>query len=150
MKTTTQIDLTAEETEVTIRARAVSSEVRRIQDALGQIAAGHNPWELIGMRGDRATGLQLGQVMRFHTAGKRVMAQTVDGDWNVRRRIRDLAEALDPHAFVQINRGEIIALRYVQQMDFSVAGTIGITLVDGTRSFVSRRSLRAFKQALGL
>ena len=144
-----RLDPEIEETEVMIRAKAIDQEVAAIQRALEAIEAGHLR-RVIGIRGTDAVPLETADILLFHTQGKAVCAQTAAGTWQVRHRIRELVDQLDPSEFVQINQGEIVNLRFVSRMDLSLAGTIKLELTNGARSFVSRRSLAAFRTVINL
>lgn len=105
---------------------------------------------ILGTNGDTAVLLAPGDVARFFTRGKSVAAQTATGVWEVDQRIYELERRLPKNLFVRINQGELVNLDYVDHLDLSLTGTIGLVMTDGTRSFVSRRSLPAFKRALGI
>lgn len=144
MKFTLTLDPTVTETEVTVRAAHIDEDVLRLQ------AAAETPQRrrIIGVRDSDATLLQPGEVTRFFTADKKVYADTAGGTWRVRMRMADLEAALPSRDFIRINQGEIVNLAAVRHLDLSLAGTIGLTLSDGTRCFVARRALREFRAAL--
>ncbi|MBY4798218.1 LytTR family transcriptional regulator [Collinsella sp. AGMB00827] len=149
MKITIKTDPSVTETSVTIHAREIDEEVERIH-RLVSLAANDVLKRIVGEAESEARILDVDTIMRFHTEGRAVIAQTRSGSWRVRTRIKDLASSLDPADFVQINQGEIVNLNYVSKMDLSLSGTIRLRLADGTDCFVSRRSLGAFRQALSL
>lgn len=149
MKIDIELDPDIAETRVVIRARELDQEVEGIRRALELNGSGELR-RVLGMRGTEASLLEMADILRFHTEGRGVSARTADGSWRVRQRINELAQALDPLEFIQINQGEIVNLRFVRRLDLTLAGTVRLDLADGTSCFVSRRSLHAFKTALGI
>lgn len=165
-------DGSLDDLEVEVRSAALDDQARSLIDAIqeldrrwrGQGPAGRGlgageespgggdqrGWRILGTDGDTAVLLAPGDVARFFTRGKSVAAQTSAGVWEVDQRIYELERRLPQNLFVRINQGELVNLDYVDHLDLSLTGTIGLVMTDGTRSFVSRRSLPAFKRALGI
>ena len=52
--------------------------------------------------------------------------------------------------FVRISNSEIINLKKVRHFDLQLAGTICVSLLDGSTSYVSRRYVAKIKEILGL
>ncbi|CAM2918112.1 LytTR family DNA-binding domain-containing protein [Actinomyces slackii] len=147
MKVTISIDPGLHETEVEVRAAALDEEVRRIESALTGLGAAPR---LTATAGDRTVLLDPRRVLRFYTRDKKVLAQDAAGHWQVHHRLHELESMLPARDFIRINQGEIVNLAQVAFLDLSGTGTIGIQLKDGTRCFVSRRSIPRFKASLGL
>ncbi len=147
MKISIHIEPHLEETQVDVRAAALDEEVRRIESALSHLG---DPQRLTGTDGDRTVLLETTRILRFFTRDKRVYAHDTAGTWRVQQRLHELERLLPSGDFIRINQGEIVNLAHVSFMDLSGAGTIGVQLRDGTRCFVSRRSIPRFKAALGL
>lgn len=147
MKISIHVDPRVEETEVSVRAQALDEEVRQIESALTHLGA---PPRLTGTGGNRTVLLEPARVLRFFTRDKRVYAHDAAGTWRVQPRLHELERLLPGSDFIRINQGEIVNLAHVAFMDMSGAGTICVQLCDGTRCFVSRRSIPRFKAALGL
>lgn len=88
------------------------------------------------------------EFLRFFTEGKRVAAQTSESTYEVRLRLYELEERLDPLRFVRISNSEIINLNRVTAVDLSMAGTICMTLDGHTAAYVSRRYVKRIKETL--
>lgn len=65
-------------------------------------------------------------------------------------RLYEAEQRLDSRMFVRISNGEIINLKKVGGFDLSFAGTICVSLSNGTVTYVSRRYVSKIKQLLGL
>ena len=85
----------------------------------------------------------------FATSGK-VIAETDHGEYTLRPRLYEMEQRLESHSFVRISNSDLINLKKVKSFDLSFAGTICITLSNGTVTYVSRRSVAKIKQRLGI
>lgn len=145
MKFSLSIDETVPETTVHVTAPELTDEIVRLEQF---VTTGAGPRRIIGSQNSRATLLDPANVLRFYTQDRAVWAHTRGGNWRLKERLKDLDALLPPRDFIRINQGEIVNLSAVKELDFSATSTIGITLVDGTRCFVARRSLANFRTAL--
>ena len=89
-------------------------------------------------------------VLRFYAEDKGVLCQTGTGTFTVRLRLYELEEALAGTRFVRVSNSEIVNLDRVTGLDLTLAGTIKMTLEDGTVCWVSRRYVKKIRSALGL
>jgi len=141
-----KLDPNRTEPKITVTAPALTDEVNELLRRLerGQLSA------ITALQGDQVLLLPPERILRFYADGKTVSAQTAEGSCTVRERLYELEEQLNPHKFVRISHSEIVNLDHVTALDLSLTGTIRMTLTGGTVCFVSRRSLKKIKQALGL
>ncbi|MDY6050803.1 MAG: LytTR family DNA-binding domain-containing protein [Rothia sp. (in: high G+C Gram-positive bacteria)] len=145
MKFTLTLDPKYKETRLDVTAPELTTEIEELQTYL----AGKTTTPLLAYAQGSAIPLSLSQTLRFFTSDKNVYAHTAKGTWQVKQRMKEL-EARLPQSFIRINQGELINIHWVERFDVSLTTTIGVVLKDGTRCFVSRRSLTNVKQALGL
>lgn len=126
-------DPAAQEVRVRIEARERTAEVealmRRIQNP-GVIMA-------YGERGE--TPLKMDEIIRVYTQRRRVMVDSDRGTYSLRARLYELEEKLDGDAFVRISNSEIVSRRRILHLDYSLAGTIRLSLKGGVETYVSRR-----------
>lgn len=147
MKFSLILDPDVAETTVQVTTPEITDEVLRLEAFVRH----HGLLDrIVGMHGSQATVLAIADVSRFYTANKSVYAQVGETSWRMRLRLKDLEEKLPRRDFIRINHGEIVNVSWVARMDLTLAGTIGLTLKDGTRCFVSRRALKEFRRVLGL
>ena len=156
MKFTLTIDPSVTETIVTVTAREVDAEVQAIQRlASGSLDSSSSAVErplrrLIGTSGNDATVLEVRSILAFFTKKKAVYAHTSNGDWRIKARMYELEESLPAGDFVRISQSEIVNIAAIKKLDLSFSGTISVQLKDGSRYYVSRRQLPAFKSKLGI
>lgn len=108
------------------------------------------PQMIAGVQDEMLKILEPLQIIRIYAAAGKVYAKTEQGEYTLRLRLYELEERLDKALFVRISNSEIINLKKVKGFDLSFAGTICVSLSDGTITYVSRRYVAKIKQVLGL
>ncbi len=149
MKFTLTIDPSVPETCVAVTAAKINNDVRAIE----QIAFAGTRGELrriVGMQGRNTAIIDVHTVLAFYAKDKAVWAHTMNGEWRLKQRLYEIEEALPADAFTRISQAEIVNISAIKNLDLSLAGAISVCLKDGTRYYVSRRQLGAFKAKLGL
>lgn len=86
-----------------------------------------------------AAFIPLTDILRIYGERQQVRVQTAQAVYTARRRLYELEERLSPHRFVRISNSEIVNARAITGMDFSLAGTIRLSLRGGIDTYVSRR-----------
>ncbi len=94
--------------------------------------------------------LEPSSIYRIFAASGKVFAQTNHGEYTLRLRLYEVEQRLESQSFVRISNSDIINLKKVRNFDLSFAGTICVTLSNGTVTYVSRRFVAKIKQLLGI
>lgn len=141
-----QIDEAQKEPKLIIRTDRMTEEIAALMKRL----SGEIPRGIAGFRDGTAVLLDQAELIRVYAAGGKVYAVTDRGEYLVRLRLYELEERLDKRAFVRISNSEIIHLKRVRSFDLSFAGTICVSLDNGTAAYVSRRYVARIKQTLGI
>ena len=144
-----ELRLVPERTEpaLIVEAPALTPAVEELLSRLEGMGDGTLP----GFRGEKAYLLKTADIVRFYGESKAVFAEDGAGErYEVKLRLYELEEQLDPHAFVRISNSEIVNLKQVTALDLTLGGTIKMTLAGGTVCWVSRRNVKNIKRALGL
>lgn len=146
MKIEIQIDERCDEPKIVVMTHRVTEEIREILKKLSE-----DPSEMLaGFRDERASVLEPNQIYRVYASGGKVYAEADGGPYLLRMRLYEAEQRLAGRSFVRISNGEIVNLKKVQGFDLSFAGTICVSLANGTVSYVSRRYVSKIKQLLGL
>lgn len=144
MKVEIKIDSTVQEPKLLILTDRVTEEsneiVRKISDPELHVLA--------GMRDDTVKVLEPDSILRVYASGGKVFAK--EGEYQLRLRLYELEDQLKRNHFVRISNSEIINLKKVRHFDLQLAGTICVSLLDGSTSYVSRRYVAKIKEILGL
>lgn len=140
------IDDQYEETTVKIYAKTYSKEIDWIKDQV----LGHPQDKITAFAGDNVEILTYKDILRFYGLDNKVYLDTMKTTYTTRLRLYQLEDRLPKKQFIKISRSEIVNLDYVKSLDLSFSGTIALELKNGQVTYVSRRSLKNFKEALGL
>ncbi len=146
MRIEINLDPLIKETLVKIYAREINEEVESIQHLLDQTTT----HRLVGFEEEQMVMLDLDHVIRFMTVEKKVMVETTEGEYTMRLRLYELEDRLKSSSFIRISQSELVNLDYIKRLDLSFRGTIGIEFKNRKTSYVSRRYIKNFKNALGL
>lgn len=109
-----------------------------------------SPRVISGFRGDSLEILEQESILKIYCAAGKVYASANGKEYILRLRLYELEKRLDPNSFVRISNSEIVNLKKAVSFDLSLAGTIRVSLSDGSASFVSRRYVAAIKRVLGI
>ena len=142
MKIEINIDPACTEPKVVIHTDRMTDEVRalaeRLSDPLPDTIPAHTERGVVFLPVD---GL-----MRIYTERQKVLAQTAQGTYTLKFRLYEMEEKLRGRSFVRISSSELVNTRMITGMDFSLAGTILITLRGGITTYVSRRHVSGIKK----
>jgi DNA-binding LytR/AlgR family response regulator len=141
-----QIDSEQKAPKIIVVADKMTDEIADLIRKLSE----EEPQMMIGFYDDKLTILEPLKIIRIYTTNGKVYAVTEQGEYSVRLRLYELEERLDSRLFVRISNSEIINLKKVKDFDLNFAGTICVSLIDGTVTYASRRYVTKIKQVLGL
>ena len=137
-------DDTAERTEVIIRARAQDEEVERIMEALGTDAQTSIVCETLSS----SRLIDKNDIVIISKDGRYLSVKTTNGEYVVNEPLYKMEEKLDPVWFIKISQSEIVNLRYVKGWDFAKSGIITIEMINGIKSYTSRRYAKHIREVL--
>lgn len=146
MQVEIKLDPNCQEPRIVVVTAQVDEQIYDLVQQLSQ----QTPAILSGFRGEEAKILDQSELLRVYSSGGKVMAVMTDGEYIVKMRLYEVEKRLDKRNFVRISNSEIINLKKVKKFDLSFAGTICVSLSDGSTSYVSRRNVAKIKEVLGL
>ena len=88
------------------------------------------------------------EIIRIYTEKRRVLVDSRRGTFSLRCRLYEIEERLGG-GFVRISNSEIVNKRCIRSLDFSLTGTIRLTLGDGIETYVSRRYVSKIRATFG-
>ena len=145
-----QVEVKIDKSVAKPRVIIVTSEITEEINALVQTLSESGPRMIAGFRDDTVTVLDEKDILRIYAANGKVYAVLPSGEDVIRLRLYEAEERLKPFRFVRISNSEIINLKKVGSFDLSFAGTICVTLTDGSKTYVSRRYVTKIKEVLGI
>lgn len=146
MKIEVKIENTYKEPKVIILTDHMTDEVNEIIRRLSE----NFPQMIAGFQDELLKVLDQEEIFHLFTENGKVLARTNDGVYSLRTRMYELEERLDKNNFVRISNSEIINLKKVKSFDLSLSGTILVSLLNGTVTYVSRRYVSKIRQVLGV
>lgn len=132
---------------VTIKTRNNTQQVENIICAIEDASDSDYPQVAANNEG-RLVFVSQRDIVRIHTEGRKVILQTEDDSYTVRKTMAGLEDVLNPTRFLRISQSEIINLYKVKCFDFNLAGTIGVEFDCGIKSWASRSRVRQIKEHL--
>ena len=81
-------------------------------------------------------------------SGRYLSVKTINGEYAVNEPLYRFEDKLDPVWFIKISQSEIVNLRHVKGWSLSKSGIITIEMVNGIKSFTSRRYARQIREVL--
>lgn len=137
-------DDTVEQTEVIIRARSQDKEVDEILKALDMDTNKTVFCETLSS----SQLIDKNDIVIVSKSGRYLSVKTVNGEYAVNEPLYKFEDKLDPVWFVKISQSEIVNLRHVKGWSLSKSGIITIEMVNGIKSFTSRRYARQIREVL--
>lgn len=141
-----KIDEKCREPKIIVVTDKMTDEVNDLLKRLSDV----RPQVIAGFRDEIVELLEPSDIYRVFAVSGKVLAETARGEYALRLRLYEAEQRLDSRSFVRISNSDIINLKKVRSFDLSFAGTICITLSNGTVTYVSRRSVARIKQVLGI
>ncbi len=141
-----KIDKSRCEPRIIIETDQITDEIQEIISKLSNSSTRM----LTGFRENTLEILNQQEILRIYAQSGKVLAATTSGEYILRFRLYELEQRLDPTCFVRISNSEIINLKKVKGFDLNLAGSIRVTLTDGSVTYVSRRYISKIKQLLGI
>jgi len=132
---------------VTIETNAKNTYVESIVDAIENVAENEYPI-LAGYVDNNAYFIFQRDIIRAHIESRKVILETEEGTYNVRKSLVALENILNPTRFVRISQSEIINIYKVERFEFDIAGTIGVVFENGEKTWVSRSRVSNLKDII--
>lgn len=120
----------------------INAIIKRLSD--------EQPHMIAGFKENNVRVLEPSDIYRVFAVSGKVFAETIHGEYTLRLRLYEVEQRLENHFFVRISNSDIINLKKVKGFDLSFVGTICVTLLNGTVTYVSRRFVSKIKQILGI
>ena len=151
MKNMVEIEIILDEKYVdpheTIKTKSNTQQVENIICAIENASNSDYP-QVAARLEDRMVFVSQRDIVRAHTQGRKVVLQTEDAEFTIRKSLTSLEETLDSERFLRISQSEIINLYKVKCFDLNIAGTIGVEFDCGIKTWASRSCVRKIKEML--
>ena len=132
---------------VTIQTKEKTEQVENIIYAIENVSGSDFP-VIPAYVGEKIELISQRDIFRAYTQGRRVMIQTGDETYTIKKSLSSLEEDLNPKRFLRISRSEIVNMYKVDRFDINIAGTIGIEFENGQKSWAARSRVKAIKDMI--
>jgi DNA-binding LytR/AlgR family response regulator len=123
----------------------LSTVLERLSKSLPK-APGHLQW-IKAQHKDGVRLIAVNDIYFFRATDKYTTVRTKDGEFLIRKTLKELENELDPAQFWRVHRAAIVNARLIQKVDRSIAGTRTIRFIDLQDTLtVSRAYTHLFKQ----
>lgn len=140
MKVEINIDPGCKEPKIVVHTDRMTDEIRTLVRQLSVP-------EVLPAQTERGVEfISIPDVIRIYSERQKVLAQTQKGVYLLKSRLYEMEERLSSHSFVRISSSELVNIRMITGMDFSLAGTIRLSLKGGITTYVSRRQVAKIKK----
>lgn len=146
MKVKIVIDDKMDENLIKIYTKTYNKDIENLQNFLEN----SNKNIIVGFQNEQVYILNYNDIIRFYAEDKKIYIETKTDTFISRLRLYEIEERVYDKNFIKISRYEIININYVKKIDLSFKGTIAVKMDNNKVSYVSRRSLKDFKNILGL
>ena len=146
MRIEIKVDNSCKETKIIVVTDKITDEINTLVKKLAE----DTPQLIAGLQRDILKILDQHDILRIYATNGKVYAETEDGEYLIRLRLYELEERLDKNDFVRISNSEIINLKKVKGFDLSYTGTICVSFLNDTVTYISRRYVKKIKQVLGI
>lgn len=103
---------------------------------------------IVGQSGAKTVPIPLYQIIRFQTAEKHVVCETIEATYRVKYRIYELTKLLEKDDFIQISSSAIINLNFLANLSASPSGVYQVNFTTGKHSYISRRFMTKLRKEL--
>lgn len=146
MKVEIKIDNSLKEPNIIIYCNEITKETQQIVETLSE----KKSTILVGIKDNKMQILEPSNIITIYSLNKKVVAITTTGEYILKNRLYELENILDKNVFIRISNSEIINLKNIMNLDFSLSGTICINLKNGIKTYTSRRYMSKIKKILNI
>lgn len=143
MKINFFIDKNHEE-EILIYAHEKTALISKIEELVNDFSA-----EITAYNDKEIIRLNLGEICCFVTENNKLFAITENEKLLIKSRLYSIEEKLSCD-FIKINKSCIANIKKIDRFNASISGTLEVKFKNGYTEYVSRRSIKAVKERLGL
>lgn len=141
------IDDSYTDPKVTIYTKSRTRQVENIISAVENVSENDYP-TLAGYNDDRIEFMSQRDIVRVFTEGRKIVIQTDAGQYYSNKTLSGIEDVLNHDRFIRISQSEIINLYKVKCFEFNSAGTIGIELENGCKTWVARSRVKAIRELI--
>ncbi|RMC40855.1 LytTR family transcriptional regulator [Lactobacillus sp. ESL0236] len=138
-----KIDPQAIDLSVTVNTPQIDNNSTTLQDNLSYFV---NEQNLIGYQNGRQKVIALYDVISIHTQDKKVICETNQGNYRLKKRLYEIKSILPQRVFIQVSSSEIVNFSCIQEFALTRNGIYQIIFKNGHTTYSSRRYMQKIKK----
>ncbi|TDT63800.1 LytTR family DNA-binding domain-containing protein [Fonticella tunisiensis] len=146
MKIDIDIDENYKETTITIKAPEMNSEIAEILQKLKNTKSK----SIIGKDNQKMYILNPQDILVFYSKGQKVMADTIDGTYEIKQKLYELEDELRGISFVRISKFAIVNINKIKNIEMFFNGSLIVNFINGRQEIISRRYVAKVKEYIGI
>lgn len=132
-----QDDLDKNEICININAGQNSEELQKILNGLQEISKQKD--NIIGYNNNELFILSIKDIILFYTSEQKCYCKTENKQYQIKKRMYELEEALNSNQFIRISNSYIVNIQQIASFDLNYIGNIKVKLKSGEKLDVSQR-----------
>ena len=144
MKIKLDLDMTHDETSITIHAKEWSEDIEILMKNLNS----YRPKRILGVKEDQTILLNPREIDFIYAEKRKVYAISKDNKIELKQKLYELEEMLGPHQFTRFSKSVIGNVHLIQRFELSFNGNLCIYFQSGMKEYVSRKYVPTLKKLL--
>lgn len=146
MKIRVEIESTLEEQEIVIKTNALNEEILELQNAISTVL--NKGKDIVFIKNDTEFYFSIDKILFFETEQNRLMAHTIDEEYEVKYKLYELEELL-PAYFMRVSKSTILNTRKVYGLTKNLASSSRVDFAKSKKVvYVSRNYYKPLKDML--
>lgn len=135
-----------EETTIVVRAPELNGEITDIIERLKSSKTKN----IIGKNNEKMYILNPRDILLFYSKDQKVIADTINGEYEIKQKLYELEEELNGMYFVRISKFAIVNINKIKDIELFFNGSLVVNLINGKQEVISRRYVSKVKEFIGM
>ncbi|BDR60340.1 LytTR family DNA-binding domain-containing protein [Lactobacillus xylocopicola] len=128
---------------ITVNTPQIDADSTNLRNNLDRFL---NDQAITGYRAGRKKIIPYYEIISIHTENKAVVCETIDGLYQLKKRLYEIRELLPYRLFVQISSSEILNFSCIQEFALTRNGIYQVILKNGKTTYTSRRYMQVINK----
>ncbi|MGL5068761.1 MAG: LytTR family DNA-binding domain-containing protein [Sarcina sp.] len=148
MKIDLDINDNYEEITVVIKARSIDEVVIDIMEKLK--SENKKEKSIVAKKNQKVYILNPKDIIMFYSEEQKVLADTSEGNFEVKMKLYEIEELLARTSFVRVSKFTIVNVKKIKNIELFFNGSLIINLSNGKKETISRRYVKQVKEFIGM
>lgn len=103
-----------------------------------------------GLKDEKIFVLAPENILLLYTESKKVYADTMDGRYEIKKKLYEIETQLEGASFIRISKSAIINIKKIKNIEVIFNGSLVVKFENGHEEIISRRYVKKVKDFIGL